>query len=397
MKKKCILLLFICFVPVLGNVFSTYADTRSLFDILDTQDHLFGSLLLIDADTGQTLYAHNPDSMAIPASTVKLMTALITLEKIESGQLHLDDKVVISQLASHMGGSQVFLKEGEVFTLSELLKAMIMVSANDAAVAIAEYAGGSYQDFVALMNKKAAQLGMDHSLFFTPHGLPPKRGMPDNMTTARDLSRLAQEVLKHPVYMEYASTKVDSFRNGEFQLVSTYRKMLQTIDGMDGLKSGYHRKAGFNFVGTAKRGNTRLISVVTGCENRFYRDQFTIQLLTAGFEQFERTPLFSEGSLIDQGVPVEDGLEPQVDLEIGQSLSLLVTPGTPQVDTRLEMLSNVRAPVEKGEVLGYLDVYLNDRLYQKIPLKAHQSVKQSGFLDDVANSLLNWNKYFFNN
>ncbi len=251
----------------------------------------YKAALLINADTGQPLLAENIDRTVYPASVVKLMTALLTLEAVESGAAHWKDVVTVSRRASRIGGSQVYLKQGERFALQELTKAMIISSANDAAFAIAEYLGGTPEDFVVRMNERARQLGMAHTRYTSPHGLPPSRNQKPDITTARDLSLLASEVLKHPTYFKWSSTRLDSFRHGTFQLLNTNHKLLRSYDGMDGMKTGYYRKAGFNLIATAHRNGERLVSIVIGSPTSRVRNQLTAALLDAGFQRLAQHTL----------------------------------------------------------------------------------------------------------
>lgn len=227
----------------------------------------FESAVVLDATTGEVLYAHQPHEKVIPASLVKLMVALIAVERSQQGQLNLNEKYTVSAAASRIGGHQVFLKQGEVFSLEELLKAVIIASANDAAFAVAEHVGGTADRFVTFMNQRAKQLNMRDTEFHNVHGLPPnkKKGQKDNISSAYDLGLLARHVIKYPMILQWSSTRLDSFRDGTFQLLNTNHRFLQQVFGADGLKTGYHpRGAGFNLVGTAVRDGRRLITVVMG-------------------------------------------------------------------------------------------------------------------------------------
>lgn len=227
----------------------------------------FESAVVMDANTGEVLYAHNANQKVIPASLVKLMVALIAVEKSQQGQLNLQEKYTVSAEASRIGGHQVFLKEGEVFTLDELLKAVVIASANDAAYAVAEHVAESADRFVMLMNERADQLGMHNTRFQNVHGLPPnkRKGQKDNSSTAYDIGLLSRHVIKFPLILNWSSTRLDSFRDGTFQLLNTNHHFLKNVDGADGLKTGYHpRGAGFNLVGTATRDGRRLITVIMG-------------------------------------------------------------------------------------------------------------------------------------
>lgn len=244
--------------------------------------------VVIDADTGELLFSSNADQRVIPASLVKMMTALIVLEKVKRGEIDLSTRVTISAKASRIGGHQVYLREGESFELRELLKAVIIGSANDAAYAVSEFIAGSDAAFVKLMNERAATLGLKNTEFHNPHGLPPnkRKGQSENYTTASDLARLGMELSKHELVATWASTKMDSFRNGSFQLLNTNHRFLAGFEGATGLKTGYHpRGAGFCMVGTAQRHGRRLLTVVLGARSARDRLKTATTLLDAAFKR----------------------------------------------------------------------------------------------------------------
>ena len=206
----------------------------------------YKAFLLADAQTGRILDTDRPQRLIYPASLVKMMVALIVLEEVDSGKRRLREKVLVSRSASKIGGSQVYLREGEVFELLELMKAMVISSANDAAVAVAEHVSGSRAKFMKRMNRRAWELGMQRTRFHSPHGLPVRRGQQPDVTTAYDLYLLALELLKHPQYLKWSSTRLDTFRNGTFQLTNTNHRLIRNYPGMDGMKTGYIRASGFN-------------------------------------------------------------------------------------------------------------------------------------------------------
>lgn len=244
--------------------------------------------VVIDADSGEVLFASNTDQRIIPASLVKMMTALVALEKADRGEVDLSAQVRISAKASKIGGHQVFLKAGETFELRELLKAVMIGSANDAAYAVAEHVAGSEIEFVKVMNERAAQLGMKDTEFHNPHGLPPnkRKGQLENYTTVTDLAILGRELSKHRHVTTWASTKMDTFRNGSFQLLNTNHRFLAGFEGATGLKTGYHpRGAGFCMVGTAKRDGRRLLTVVVGARSARDRLKTATVLLDAAFKR----------------------------------------------------------------------------------------------------------------
>lgn len=246
----------------------------------------YKATLVMDAHSGEVLEQDNGYDEVIPASLVKMMTGLIVFDRIAQGKLSLLEQYTVSAKASRIGGHQVYLKQGETFTVGQLLKAVLIGSANDAAYAIAEHVGGSHAAFVAMMNAKAKEIGMKHTVFVNAHGLPPSRrkGKSDNKTTAYDMALLGRELVKHPLAMRWSGTQMDSFRQGTFQLINTNRLFLRTVEGAEGLKTGYHpRGAGFNLVGSAVRDGRRLLVVVMGAENPRGRVKVAGKLLDRAF------------------------------------------------------------------------------------------------------------------
>ncbi|MCA1810105.1 MAG: D-alanyl-D-alanine carboxypeptidase [Lentisphaerae bacterium] len=240
--------------------------------------------IVIDADTGMILFEDQSDIPGYPASVLKLMDLLIILDQVEAGRLRLTDQVNVTAEAARMGGSQVYLKENEAFTVDELLYALTVQSANDAALALAIHVAGSRNNFEALMNAYARNLGMRSSEFHSVHGLPPAAGQRPDISTARDLSRLARAfILRHPGALRYTSTTERTFRENPPFIMRTHNNLLKDFEGCDGLKTGYFRLAGYTIIATAKRGDTRLIAVVLGSPDKQTRDRKTAELLSQGF------------------------------------------------------------------------------------------------------------------
>jgi len=251
----------------------------------------YASALLLNADTGETLFANNEDALVYPASALKLMTLLIILERIEQGTMKLDDTVQVTVEAFKMGGSQVYLDPKEQFPVEELLYALIVQSANDAAVALATHAAGSKESFVALMNQKAEELGMKNTQFYSVHGLPPSDGQKVDVTTARDFGILCRELSKRPDVFKYTGTKVRDFREGESTFIMrTHNHLLRKVDGCDGFKTGYFTKAGFSIAATAKKNGVRIIAIVMGSKDRKVRDAKATELLAKGFAMVPSKP-----------------------------------------------------------------------------------------------------------
>lgn len=238
--------------------------------------------LVIDAGTGEVLYEDQADALCYPASVLKLMDLLIVLEKIEQGAVRAEDPVLVTAEASRIGGSQVFLAEKETFTVDELLYALAVQSANDAATALAIHLGGSKDGFVALMNQRAKELGLKSTRFHSVHGLPPAKDQQPDISTARDLARLGLELLKHPDALRYTSTKEKGFRGDQF-IMRNHNNLLRTFPGCDGFKTGYFSAAGFSIVATAARNDRRLVAVVVGSTSKQVRDAKAAELLSQGF------------------------------------------------------------------------------------------------------------------
>lgn len=251
----------------------------------------YASALLLNADTGETLFTDNAETLVYPASALKLMTLLIILERIEQGTMQLDDTVQVTVEAYKMGGSQVYLDPKEQFPVEELLYALIVQSANDAAVALATHAAGSKESFVTLMNQKAEELGMKNTHFYSVHGLPPSDGQKVDVTTAQDFGILCRELSKRPDVFKYTGTKVRDFREGESTFIMrTHNHLLGKVDGCDGFKTGYFTKAGFSIAATAKKNGVRIIAIVMGSKDRKVRDAKATELLARGFAMVPSKP-----------------------------------------------------------------------------------------------------------
>lgn len=242
--------------------------------------------IVVDASTGRVLFEDHADTKGYPASVLKLMDLLIILEKIEHGQLSLQDQVPVSAKASHTGGSRVWLKEKESFTVDEMLYALMIQSANDSAVALAEKVAGNTDAFIELMNRKAKELGMTSTVFHSVHGLPPGRGQHHDLTTARDLSILCREVLRHTDTLRYTSTRERPFRQnvpGKTIIMRAHNHLLGHVQGCDGLKTGYIAQAGFSIAVTASRQGRRLVAVVLDSTDLKTRDHKAAELVEKGF------------------------------------------------------------------------------------------------------------------
>jgi serine-type D-Ala-D-Ala carboxypeptidase (penicillin-binding protein 5/6) len=244
----------------------------------------YAGAIVVDAATGKVLFEDNADAKGYPASVTKLMVLLVILEAIESQHLTLDDPITITADASKIGGSQVFLKENEVFTVDELLYALIVQSANDAATALAIHYAGTKEAFVDLMNKRAQELGMKDTVFHSVHGLPPSKDQLPDVSTPRDIAKLCQELLKRPDSLKYTSTKERPFRPDAAEpfMMRSHNHLLGNLEGCDGFKTGYFSAAGFSIAATAQKKGQRAVAVVMGSVDRKVRDAKTKEILSKG-------------------------------------------------------------------------------------------------------------------
>src|SRR5579864_3204475 len=260
----------------------------------------------MEPTTGTIIFQKDMHRQWPMASVTKMMLMLIVTQKLDDGSLKLTDMVTTSAKASKMGGSQVYLKEGERFSIDDMMKAVVVHSANDSSVAVAEYVAGSTDAFVEMMNHQAAALGLKNTHYFSVHGLPPAPGQQADVSSAYDLCQLSRALMKYPQILTWSSIDTAPFRNGLFELRNT-NHLVRTYPGCDGLKTGFFDKAGFNVVATAHRSGLRLISVVLGSPNKNENFKSAATLLSQGFLSYQMRTVAKAGTPVDQTVAVKDG------------------------------------------------------------------------------------------
>jgi len=314
----------------------------------------YKAYIVVEATTGKVLEGREIHLRWPPASITKLMLSAVVLERIEKGGLHLTDKITVSGDASKMGGSQVFLKAGETFTLEELMKATMVASANDAAYAIGEHLAGSKKGFVALMNEKAKALKMDDTEFHSLHGLPPSKGDQDDLTSCSDLAVLARELIsKYPKLLEWTSIQNDRFRDGTFVL-NNHNKLLSKMAGMDGLKTGYYVEAGYNVVATAKKDDLRLIVVVMGSSTNEMRDRLAMEKLKTYFASYEMVPIVRKGEVVDKEILLPDGETPRIKAIAAEGFSYpLPRDKKSSVTKEVNLPEKIEGEVKQGQIVGH--------------------------------------------
>jgi len=276
------------------------------------------SALLVDAADGKVLFSEHPDAPVYPASVVKLMDLLVVLDRVAHGENRLDEMVQITPEAARIGGSQVYLDPKEQFTIDDLLYALMVQSANDAAVALAIHIAGSKDGFVALMNQKAAELGMKNTHLHSVHGLPPSEGQETDQTTANDLALLCRALVNRPEALQYTGTRDRGFRNNSF-MMRNHNHLLGDFVGCDGLKTGYFEAAGFSIAATAIRDGNRVIAIVMGSKDRKVRDAKASALLSKGLSMLP--PKKEPVQVASQPVasPVVKTVAPAASVQVGET------------------------------------------------------------------------------
>ena len=326
------------------------------------------SYIVVDAVNGKVVDGDNIHTKRSPASVVKLMVALVVIEKVNKGEIKLTDQIAASREASKIGGSQVYLKEGETFSLEELMKATLIASGNDAAYAIAEHVAGSKDEFVKLMNEKAKALNMVDSEFHSVHGLPPSKGQEPDLSSSSDLAILGRELLKYPKIVEWTSIKSEPFRDGKF-IMNNHNKLLIRMGGVDGLKTGYYRETGFNIVATAQKNGMRFIVVVLGSPTAKVRDDFAVEKFKKAFSQYKMLNIVKQGEVIDKDVILDDGKYRKIKGVAGSNFIYPVPndkKGTIQKEVSIP--SSIKGEIKEGQKLGELIIKYDNEQIGKVDI-----------------------------
>ena len=329
------------------------------------------SAVLMEASTGQVLFEEDPHALRSCASITKVMTLCLVFQALDSGQLSLDQTLTASAHAASMGGSDIWLEEGESMTVDDLIKATVIMSANDAAVVLAEAVAGSEDAFVAQMNEKAQQLGMNDTVFKNCNGLDEE----GHVTSAYDVALMSRELIRHEKVFDYTLTWMDSVRGGETQLVNT-NKLIRSYPGITGLKTGTTGQAGSCITATAERGGLSLIAVVLGDDSTDHRFQDAAALLDYGFAGWKAT--VPESPALEP-VPVARGMEPQVEPVLGEMPTLLLKAGEAgEVETTVTY-EELTAPVTRGDVIGQVTCTVDGSVMAQVDITAGEDVAQVTF------------------
>ena len=338
------------------------------------------SAILCEASTGQVIFEKNADERRPVASVNKVMTILLTLEAVDEGRVSLEDQVTVSPRAASMGGSQAFLDAGERYKLSELLKTVIVASANDSAVALAEHLAGTEESFVRLMNTRAEELGLTNTHYANCTGLPAQ----EHYTTARDVAKLSAQLDLHPIYYRYSTIWMDEIkhRGGRVTSLTNTNRLIRFYPGCDGYKTGSTNEARYCVSATAKKEGMRLIAVVLGTPAGQTRFDEARAMLEYGFANVQLVTPIAQGQALDMTVPVRLGGRDEVSVLSGGTCSLLERRGEKNaLSLEAALVEKVNAPVYAGDVLGEIRVKRGDEVVAVVPAVAAEDVQLPGLVD----------------
>ena len=366
--KKC-LLIIMAFCLFVGNVKAE-------------EDYAPGakSAILVDSATGKVLFEKNADEALAPASMTKLGSMLIIMEAIDNGSLSLDDEVTISEEAANMGGSQVFLEAGEVYKVHDLLKGVAIASGNDAVVALAEKVAGSQNEFVTMMNERFKEIGAKNTNFVNAHGLDAE----GHYSTARDMSIIARELLKHEKILEYTSIYEEYLEKNDGTktwLVNT-NKLVRFYEGVDGLKTGYTTTAGYCLTATASKDNFRLISVVMGEETSESRSSDTVKMLNYGFNTYKINVIKKNDEVLGK-VRVDGGKQDYAEIVLLKDATELLKNTEEVSDYKFELkVDNIKAPIKPGDIVGSALIIDSDgNIIDEVDVTVKNAIKKASILD----------------
>ena len=368
MKK--ILLIIVCLFIFKNNLIAKEVDLAK-----NAQ-----SAILVETSTGEILYEKNIHEKRSPASMTKIMTLLLTMEAIEKEVITYDTMVTVSKRASDMGGTQIFLEYGSNVDVLTLIKGISIVSANDAAVALAEKIGGSLENFVNMMNEKAKELGCTNTNFKNPHGLDEE----EHYTTAYDLSLISRELIKHKDILKFTSTYEDYINvSGENHWLVNTNKLVRFYEGIDGLKTGYTNNAMYCLTATMKRNDMRLISIVMKEDTKENRNQDTINMMEYGFSQYGITTILNNDEKIGS-INIDNSKNKIVDYYLEEDVNIITTKGNKNIDYKIDKeIFEVKAPLEKNTKIGKLVLTYNNNKYN-YDLVVKDKIKKASFIDSLS-------------
>ncbi len=381
-RTLCILL---CLITLFTGAASAETVSQVAADV-EAQLVTAPSAILIEKESGQVLYELNADEQLHIASVTKTMTTLLIMEAIASGKIKLSDNVTTSEYAASMGGSQVFLEVGEQMSVEDMLKAIIIASGNDAAVAMAEHIAGTESAFVELMNKRAQSLGCKNTHFINCNGLDETA---EHYSTARDIALISCELLKHPKFSEYSTIWMDTLRNGEFGLSNT-NKLIRFYNGANGIKTGFTSEAKFCLAASAKRDGMQLVATVLAAPSSADRFSSATKLLDYGFANYSVVNAAQKiGSL--SPLPVLGGKEDSITPAASPKCNFIVKKGNQdKIDIKTDFEENIKAPISKGQKLGTATLLINGEKVAVCDLEATKAIERMSIPTMMGKILKMW-------
>ena len=387
--KKFYFSLFCCVMLIISTIYSgfmqnVYAETNNKDDLNINSK----ASILIDFDTNKVLYENNADTKYPIASIVKLMTIYITLDEIEKGNLKLEDEIYTSENASSMGGSQVFIDPYSKYTVEDMLKSVIVASANDASVALAEKISGTEDVFVKMMNDKAKELGLNNTIYVNASGLPE----PGQYSTARDVAKLTKEVLKNKIYFNYSTIWMDELvhESGRKTDIVNTNKLIRYFKGCDAGKTGSTDEAGYCLSASAMRGDMRLIGVVLGAKTATERFNETSKLLNYGFVNFEKTQLISTKTPITN-VEILKSKDKKFDLYAKENYYVINKKGSKiDYEISINVDDKIKAPLKSNSKTGTIIISKNGVVVKKIDLVTARNIDTISYKDSLNEIISNW-------
>lgn len=366
-------------VGMLMSGMYVYADNSASLDLSAK------SAILIEQSTGKVLFEKNPDEKMPLASVTKIMTMLLTMEALDSGKIRLDDIVVASERAKSMGGSTIFLDTGEEMSVNDLLKGIAVASGNDACVAMAEYIAGSEEGFVAMMNERAAQLGMVNTKFINTNGLDED----GHYSSARDISLMSRELLKHEKIFDYTTIWMDSLRDGKFQLANT-NKLIRFYKGANGLKTGSTDKAQCCLAGSALRDNMQLICVVMAAPTSAQRFSDATKLLDYGFANYAVKRVVNEGDVVGEA-EVLNGIKKTVVGVVKNNFDALTSKGAGNnISQEVLLDSPVKAPIKTGDKIGEIKLSDESGHISTVDIVASEDINRMTYGKMLSKVIMSW-------
>ena len=333
------------------------------------------SAILMEASTGKVLYEQNADEALPPASVTKVMTLLLVMEAIDSGKIKLDDMVTTSAHAASMGGSQIYLEEGEQMSVEDMVKSVVIASANDAACALAEFVSGSEEAFVKAMNERAKELGMTSAVFENTNGLDDTAE--NHVISTRDIAIMSSELIKYEKILEYSSIWMDTIRNGEFGLTNTNR-LVRYYNGCTGLKTGSTSKAGFCISATAERDGLSLVCVIMGAETRDIRNAAATRLLDWGFANY--AVYTHEGETLED-VSVSGGIKTTTQAKYNDFSCVIDKSMSSKIEYKVDLPDTLIAPINEGDKIGEVIFTCDGKELGRADVLASESIKKIGYFD----------------